>query len=215
MRPVTAPVPIPVTCAGRPTTGAGFVVPWANVQLADGGVDFRSQHQTKVQRCWLEGRCQLCGKQIWPPPLVFFGGPRQVAALTFDEPPMHPQCARYASQVCPMVAGRMDHYRTGDTVTAGARGATCSTPGCDCGGWVRTPGLNVGEGGDPAHDWYAVYASNFALGVATGRPDRVQAGVIDPADVLVVRQISSPGSGLMWKRVDDWQSIGGGGARPI
>lgn len=205
---------IPATCAARPTTGAGFVVPWANVQLADGGVDFRSQHDAKVQRCWRESRCQLCGKQVVPP-IVLFGGPNQLAALEFDEPPLHPECAVYAAKVCPMVAGRMGHYRTGDTVTHGRRGAVCATPGCDCGGWVPTPRLNVAEGGDPAHDWYAVYVSGYALGVNADQTEHIKRGVVHPARVLFVRQVSTPGSGLTWRRVHDWRSIGGGGARPL
>lgn len=65
---------IPATCHSRPTSG-GVVVPWANVQLADGGVDFRSQHESRVQRCWREGLCQLCGTSLGAV-FVLFGGPR-------------------------------------------------------------------------------------------------------------------------------------------
>lgn len=190
--------PIPATCETRPTT-AGLVVPWANVQLADGGVDFRSQHATKVQRCFAECLCQLCGSTIVPP-IVFFGGPRQVAALQFDEPPLHPECAVYASQACPMVAGRMDRYATRDVVTNSHRGSVCVDPDCDCAGWVPTPGLAPGPGGDPAHDWYAVYVSAFSLGVTTERPDRIHAAAVDPNEVLAVRHVSTPGVGRTWTR---------------
>lgn len=191
--------PIPASCEARPTT-AGLVIPWANVELADGGVDFRVQHESKVQRCWIEGRCQLCGNVI-ERPFVFFGGPRQLAELKFDEPPLHPECAVYASRACPMVAGRMDHYRTGDPVADGPRGDRCVDPTCDCGGWVPTPGLTPPPGGDPAHDWYAIYASGYSLGVTVDRPDRVHSGVLDSGQVLVVRHISTPGGGRTWKRV--------------
>ncbi|MCC9182589.1 hypothetical protein [Mycolicibacterium mageritense] len=191
---------IPVTCESRPTV-AGFVVPWANVQLADGGVDFRSQHESRVQRCWLEYRCQLCGSVIRPP-IVFFGGPRQLAALTFDEPPLHPECAVsvYASKACPMVAGRLDHYASRDTVTEGDRGTVCPDPECDCGGWVPTPGINPAPGGDPAHDWYAVYVSDYSVAVSPDRPDRVHSGVVTSTQVLWVRHVSTPGVGRVWKR---------------
>jgi hypothetical protein len=190
--------PIPATCEHRPTIG-GVVKPWANVELADGRVDFRSQHESKAQRCFLEGLCQVCGNSVTRP-IVFFGGPRQVAALQFDEPPLHPECAVYASQACPMVAGRLERYATREVVTHGPRGAVCSDPGCDCGGWVPTPGLTVGPGGDPAHDWYAVYVSGYSAGVTDARPDRVHAGVVRPHQVLAIRHVSSPGTGRTWTR---------------
>lgn len=190
--------PIPATCEARPTT-AGVVVPWANVQLADGGVDFRSQHERKVQRCWRECLCQICGNLI-DPPIVLFGGPRQVAALQFDEPPLHPECAVYASKACPMIAGRQGHYATREVISAGHRGGVCPDPECDCGGWVPTPGLIEPPGGDPAHNWYAVYISGYALGILEDRPDRVHAGIITPDQILAIRHVSSPGAGRHWKR---------------
>ncbi len=193
--------PIPATCENRPTVG-GLIVPWANVQLADGGVDFRSQHESKVQMCWREGRCQLCGHTIGRP-FVFFGGPRQLAALTFDEPPLHPECAVYASKACPMVAGKLSHYADRDVVSSGPRGGVCAEPGCDCGGWIPTPGLTPGPGGDPAHDWYAIYANGYSLGVTADRPDRVHSGVVGTDQVLVVRHVSTPGVGRTWTRVTD------------
>lgn len=175
-------------------------MPWANVQLADGGVDFRSQHETKVQRCWRECLCQLCGIRVDRPPIVLFGGPRQVAALQFDEPPLHPECAVYASQACPMIAGRIDRYADRDAVSSGHRGTVCPDPECGCDGWVPTPGLTPAKGGDPAHDWYAVYVNGYSLGVMEERPDRVHVGVVAPEQVLAVRHVSSPGAGRIWKR---------------
>lgn len=190
--------PVPATCEHRPTTG-GVVIPWANVQLADGGVDFRSQHESRVQQCWRNYLCQLCGQPIGRP-VVLFGGPRQVGALQFDEPPLHPECAVYASQACPMVAGRLDRYASRAVAANGHRGTTCPNPGCDCKGWVPTPGLTAAPGGEPAHDWYAVYVSGYALGVTADQPDRVRVAVVAPEQVLAVRHVSTPGGGRTWKR---------------
>lgn len=190
--------PIPATCEHRPTTG-GLVIPWGNVELADGGCDFRSQHESRIQRCWWDGLCQLCGRPLTRP-MVSFGGPRQVRALEFDEPPLHPECAVYASQACPMVAGRLDRYADRDVVADGHRGGTCPDPECDCGGWVPTPGLTPAPGGDPAHDWYAVYISGYQLGVAADRPGRVAGAVVMRDQVLAVRHVSKPGVGRTWKR---------------
>lgn len=190
--------PIPMTCSRRPTAG-GVVIPWANVQLADGGCDFRSQHESKVQRCFLEGRCQVCGLPI-PQPIVFFGGPRQVAQLQFDEPPLHPECAVYVSRACPMVAGRLERYADREAVAEGRRGEVCPDPDCECGGWVPTPGLTPSPGGDPAHDWYAVYVSGYSLGVAPKRRDRVHSAIVEHGQVLTIRHVSTPGVGRTWKR---------------
>ncbi|WP_292974996.1 hypothetical protein [Mycobacterium sp.] len=190
--------PIPATCEQRPTIG-GVVIPWVNVQLADGGVDFRSQHESRAQTCWTQGICQMCATPIGHP-IVLLGGPEQVAKLQFDEPPLHPECAVYATLACPMVAGRLERFADRELVSAGQRGAACTVPGCDCGGWVPTPGLEPATGGRPAHPWYAVYVSGYSLGVTANHTDRVHAGVVERAQVLAVRHVSTPGLGRIWKR---------------
>ena len=58
--------PIPATCESPPTIG-GLVIPWINVQLADGGVDFAAQHDSRAQRCYLECLCQACSAPIERP----------------------------------------------------------------------------------------------------------------------------------------------------
>lgn len=190
--------PIPATCESRPTIG-GVVIPWANVELADGGVDFRSQHESRVQRCWREGLCQMCGTVITRP-IVLFGGPRQVSTLQFDEPPLHPECAVYASKACPMVAGRIDRYDDRAAISEGHRGSVCPDPECPCGGWVLTPGITPGPGGDPAHDWFAVYVSGYALAVSPDRLDRIHSAIVSAEQVLAIRHASTPGVGRIWKR---------------
>ncbi|MBI3226607.1 MAG: hypothetical protein HYZ39_16290 [Mycolicibacterium cosmeticum] len=199
--PDTAPAPrpaIPATCEARPTIG-GYVIPWVNVQLADGGVDFRAQHESRSQRCWREGLCQVCAKPITHP-IVLLGGPGHLAALQFDEPPLHPECAVYVSHACPMVAGRLDRFADRDTITNGHRGGTCPDPGCKCGGWVPTAGAAEPVPGKPAHDWYAVYVSDYACAVTAERPNRIHSGLVDPVHVLAVRHVSTPGVGRTWTR---------------
>lgn len=200
--------PIPAMCEHRPTTG-GLVIPWGNVQLAGGGCDFRSQHESRIQRCWLENRCQICGNTMPDRPIVLFGGPNQVRSLQFDEPPMHPACAVYASQACPMVAGRQSHYADRDVVADGHRGKTCSTPGCDCDGWVPTPGLTPAPGGDPAHPWFAVYVAGWiSLCVSPDRTDRIHSCMVEPGQVSAIRHVSTPGVGRVWKRTTLEQAAG-------
>ncbi|MCV7174756.1 hypothetical protein [Mycolicibacterium sphagni] len=193
--------PIPAICAHRPTVG-GFVAPWVNVELADGGVDFRSQHTAKTQACWANRLCQLCGTGIFGAPIVLLGGPHRVSVLQFDEPPLHPQCAAYVVKACPMVAGRQERYAAGDTVSHGKRGETCAKPGCDCGGWVETPGMGpLPEPGRPAHDWYAVYVSDYSCAVSPDNPGVIHSGVVEPSQVLAVRHASAPGVGRVWKTI--------------
>jgi hypothetical protein len=147
---------IPMSCVDRPTVG-GLVAPFVNVRLADGGVDFRSPHQATYERCWTHGLCQTCGTKIGPV-AVFFGGPDQVAARLFDEPPLCPPCAVYASKACPMVAGRMSNYADRVSVSGGKRGHVCPDASCSCGGFVDADPSRPKTGGEPAHAWYALYA---------------------------------------------------------
>lgn len=193
--------PIPATCEARPTVG-GLVAPYVNVTLADGGVDFRSQHDTKTQESFRNRLCQICAQPLTHP-IVFLGGPEQLEKLQFDEPPLHPECAVYTSRACPMVAGRLTHYAARTPLADGYRGAQCFDPSCDCGGWVPTPGTSATtRDGAPAHDWYAVYASDYACAVTRDNPNRVAAAVLTPEQVLAVRHVSTPGVGRLWKRVD-------------
>lgn len=190
---------IPATCAHRPTIG-GTVIPWANVRLADGGVDFRSHHHAKWLRCWTERLCQVCGGPL-KHPIVMLGGPRQLRELLFDEPPLHPECAVYTSRACPMVAGERTHFATRDNLAAGRRGERCPDPDCDCAGWVTHPGTGLGKGGYPAVPYFAVYVRGFALAAVVG--GSVTGGICTPADVLGVRRVSEPGRGRIWRREPD------------
>lgn len=187
---------IPATCAGRPTIG-GRVIPYINVRLGDGGVDFRQQHRTRVIEVLRRRWCQVCATPLRHP-IVLLGGPANLRHLMFDEPPAHPECAVYASKACPMLAGEQTTVATGPSLAEGKRGKQCFEPGCDCDGWV-----NNDPGGKPVepHPWYAVYASTY-------RPyhnpaGEVQGALLYPEEVLVVRLVSKPGEGRCWKVAPD------------
>lgn len=147
--------PIPASCADRPVVG-GLAAPFVNIRLADGGVDFRTPHQATYERCWRDGLCQTCGRPLTPL-VVFFGGPRQVRTRRFDEPPLCTPCAVYASQACPMVAGRMSHYADRERLSEGKRGHVCPDAGCGCDGFTEADPDAYDASGEPAHDWFAVY----------------------------------------------------------
>lgn len=176
-------LPVPMALAHRPTIG-GLVVPWVNLMLADGGADFRAIHNSKWRRAWVEGLCQVCGHPL-ESPLVLLGGPDQVASY-FDEAPLHPWCASYTAKACPMVAGRLERYADRQRVSEGPRGQVCPEPGCDCGGWA--PATRHGSGGDPVHEWWAVYCRSFAVAVTP--EGRLLGGT--PVDERRRRLVSAP-----------------------
>lgn len=206
--------PIPASCANRPTSG-GLVQPYVNVKLADGGVDFRGNHQTAYAECWTRSLCQTCGEP-YTDRAVIFGGPNQLRDNNFTEPPLCIPCAMYATQACPMVAGRRTNYADREHISDGKRGQTCSEPGCDCGGWqVSDPARMAGVRGELAHRWYAVYIHAHAYEVLAYRTtvkcsdkgcehDRtiVNGGrlTLPPLKVMLV---SEPGEGRIWRRLTE------------
>jgi hypothetical protein len=205
--------PIPASCAARPLVG-GLVAPFVNLMLADGGVDFRTPHQAKYERCWLEGLCQTCGEPI-EHRAVLFGGPNQLASRRFDEPPLCVPCAVYASQACPMVSGRMSHYADRQRVSEGKRGHVCPDAGCGCGGFLPSDPDAADSAGEPAHPWYAVYVHPGAW-VLTAHDVQVHCSdrVCDDlhtrrlingcqltADPLKLVLVSAPGGGRLWQTV--------------
>ncbi len=203
---------VPASCAGRPVVG-GLVAPFVNIRLADGGVDFRTPHQGSYERCWTEGLCQTCGGPLGAL-VVFFGGPRQLASGRFDEPPLCPPCAVYASQACPMVAGRMPRYADRERLSEGRRGHACPDAGCGCGGFRPADPDAYDASGEPAHDWFAVYvrAPGWQLTgseVQVPCTDRgcVHKRVLVNGCVLTVEprkvvRVSAPGRGRVWERLD-------------
>lgn len=205
--------PIPASCADRPTVG-GLVAPYVNIRLRDGGVDFRTPHQATFERCWRENLCQTCGTKLGPLSILF-GGPQQLANRRFDEPPLCPPCAVYASQACPMVAGRMPHYVDRARISEGTRGHVCPDGGCECGGFVASDPDAYDASGEPAHAWYAVYvhtgswnltANEVRVRCADGGCNRLHRRVLvngcqlagDPRKVVLV---SAPGEGRVWRKL--------------
>jgi hypothetical protein len=201
--------PIPATCAHRPVVG-GLVVPVVNMRLADGGVDFRTRHTAAYENCWQRDLCQVCGNQLTNP-AVLFGGPVQLRELRFGEAALCTPCAVYTSRGCPMIAGRMASFATREAVSAGKRGKTCTTPGCDCGGAVPTDPSATGSSGDPAHPWYACYVRPGAWQL-TGNKVRYRCtdkgcehervvinGALLTAPPLKVVLVSEPGHGRLWR----------------
>lgn len=189
--------PIPARCAGRPTVG-GRVIPWINVRLADGGVDFRAQHNARLKLALTEGLCQVCSEPLTSP-FVLLGGPQSLRNLIFDEPPLHPECAVYTSHACPVVNGTATTLPTGQKLSEGRRGAVCVVEGCNCGGWI--PNDDGRQHTTEPHPWFAVYTHGFQVAVS---PDGQMLGaMVLPEQVRRVRLVSRPGEGRSWATVVD------------
>lgn len=196
--------PIPITCAQRPTIG-DRVIPWVNVRLVDGGVDFRRQHRARAGAALINRLCQMCGTGLRRP-TVLLGGPRHLERLLFHEAALHPECAHYATRACPMLAGELATFATGPSVSETHRGARCAEPGCECPGWVALPSQSD-HGGQPAHPWYAVYVDGYQ--VATTEDGQISGAICTPAQVLAVRLVSVSGQRPQWTPVPVAEALAG------
>lgn len=184
-------VPIPARLEARPRQG-GLVVPWISVQLADGTYDFGNVHNTRASLCFTQSRCQLDGERITGVPMVFFVSEPNLDGMTTQEPPVHPECAAYSRRACPMVAGSMKRYRRTPSRSHGPAGSKCFEPGCDCEGWVRTPGQGDTNAGLPAERWFMVWCRDFGITVPDEQTRRLVAAGAIPTGVSLGAKILSP-----------------------
>lgn len=151
--------PIPQCLAHRPTAG-GLVVPY--ISVSDGVHHILGNvHRTRALSCIRDRLCQICGRPLGRRLVVFVdqgGLDKRYTA----EPALHPQCAAYSAQACPMLAGQLDRYRRSP---APLERVECFEPGCGCGGWTDSPGVEVRERGAPAGPWFAVWLPDYEVAV--------------------------------------------------
>lgn len=181
-------IPIPLRLAGRPTQG-GLVVPWISVQLGDGGFDLGNMHTSRVNTCFYKQSCQICGELIVGR-LVFFLTESTLDTMVATEPPMHPECAAYAAKACPMVTGRMRHYRTSLSRAYGPAGEQCDIPGCDCSGWQ--PSDTSSNAGRSAEAWHAVWCTSYTVTVPDEETQRLVASGAVPTRKSLGAHINNP-----------------------
>ena len=165
---------IPLRLAGRPTIG-GLVVPWTTGRTPDGRYRFGAVDLDRHNRAMTERLCQTCGTPL-EDRIVFAMRDSDLRTLTSHEPGMHLVCAGYAATACPMLAGRMHHYRAGSL--AG-----------------QLADLGVSSHGDPTdaragattEPWQLVWASGYRL-YTHPRTDLLAAMLL-PEQILRVRRI--------------------------
>lgn len=100
-------IPIPKHLEGRPRW-RGLPIPYIALIKDDGEPDFRVTNEINRRVVMLERRCQLCGKNMGKN-LFFVGGTMAAKVNRYFEPQAHLDCVIYAMQVCPFIAGRLEH----------------------------------------------------------------------------------------------------------
>jgi hypothetical protein len=84
--------------------------PAAFFQLwSDGVPDFRAIDTDKWAQCLKEKLCGICGKRLGEF-CYFIGGPLSRDNKLFTDPPMHQDCAEFASRTCPFLSGKKLEY---------------------------------------------------------------------------------------------------------
>ena len=86
----------------------GFPIPFFATTMKDGTPDFKIIHQENRILCAMERRCWVCGEglEYW---ITFVGGPVSTKYRTYNDGPMHPECARDSMEICPFLLGQMDY----------------------------------------------------------------------------------------------------------
>jgi hypothetical protein len=133
---------IPMWLAHLPTVG-GLVVPWITSRDARGRHQFGTVDHERMNLCLRQRLCGVCGREL-DDRLVLLMRLSDLTSQCTNEPALHPQCAAYASGACPMVAGRLDRYRT--TVEQDHEGAESA---------IRS--------GAPAEPWFAVWLRGYEV----------------------------------------------------
>lgn len=138
------PTPIPSALAHLPTVG-GLVVPWITPRTSDGRYLLGSIDHARTARALYARLCGVCGHPLHHR-LVLLMRLSDLPLRATAEPALHPHCAAYTSRACPMIAGRLDHYRrTLALLDPTMRHAD------DC----------EARAGAPAEPWFAVWLSGY------------------------------------------------------
>lgn len=166
--------PIPVRLHDRPLL-AGLVVPWITARTLDGRYRFGAVDADRavwaLDRRW----CQICGQPLGSR-FVFAMRDRDIDRGLAAEAAMHPECFHYSTNACPMLAGRMDHYRsTGHGQLFAGVGIVLGDPGS----------LRAGQA---AELWNAVWARDFT--VITDPVTHLPAARLLPDHIVRVRPIT-------------------------
>ncbi len=104
-------IPIPKHLEDRPRY-SGLPIPYIALIKEDGSPDFRVTDEINRRRVMNERLCQLCSQPLGKY-IFFVGGTEAAKHNQYFEPAAHLDCLIYAMQVCPFIAGRIDHADPG------------------------------------------------------------------------------------------------------
>lgn len=152
--------PIPTSLQHLPTLG-GLVVPWITARTADGRFLFGAIDCDRMGRALLNRWCGVCGQPLVHRAVLMLrlsDLPRQCTS----EPALHPWCADYSSKACPMIAGRVDHYRA-------------SAPRLDP--TMQSAPDTAARSGSAAEPWFAVWIARYHVIVDHGNLAASYAGI--------------------------------------
>lgn len=171
--------PIPADLAHLPVLG-GLAVPVITPQDLRGRYLFGQVSVDGMRQCIEQRLCGVCGRPHTTR-LVLLMRLRDLPGKRTVEPPVHPQCSAYTTKACPMVGGRMDHYR--------------SSPARLDAGVEHAPDTKDRLGA-PAEQWFAVWLSEYR---AVTVDDRVWASYegIEPLRVRPIGGIFGALYGLL------------------
>jgi hypothetical protein len=142
---------IPKQLADQPLW-RGLIVPKITLCHLDGTPILGEVDFSIVGDFLLAQQCQLCGMRINSPrgTAVVMARPADFERGLVNEPAQHPWCADYSAQLCPMLSGRLDQYRTNPR----SQRERCGDPRCHCADWG--PLEMWLRAGQPADPWYSV-----------------------------------------------------------
>ncbi|UJW28841.1 hypothetical protein L3Q67_26640 [Saccharothrix sp. AJ9571] len=136
--------PIPLSLQHLPVVG-GLVVPWITPRKADGRYLFGSVDRDRASRAVLNRWCGVCGRPL-EDRAVLMMRLSDLSRHCTNEPALHPWCTAYTVQSCPMVGGRLDHYRS-------------SLPQLDT-NMLLAPDAAARQGA-AAEPWFAVWLADY------------------------------------------------------
>ncbi len=88
-------------------TYGGYPVPFTQL-WTDSVPDFRAVDPERVSQCVNEKLCAICGVTLGEF-CYFIGSDLSKENHLFTDPPMHEQCADFASKICPFVSGNREY----------------------------------------------------------------------------------------------------------
>lgn len=151
--------PIPLALRHLPVVG-GLVVPWITLRTRDGRYLFGSVDRDRIGQALHNRWCGVCGRPLEHRAVLMMrlsDLPRQCTS----EPALHPWCASYTTESCPMIAGRMDHYRS-------------SAPRLDT-NMLPAPDAPARHGAT-AEPWFAIWLAGYRVIADHGNPAASYAG---------------------------------------